>query len=163
ALSDLEAQVARLVMIDNAPALSNNQIDALLTYHRRSAQIDADVQQILGAATTDADRAAARLLLDQIADYRQLAWQAIAVEGQGPAGVPGVLPPAALGYYTHATNVLHFQLLPTAKLLRQSSQQRLDAAYSDQRATAVWGVVLTLFFGLGLLALLGFVQLRLAM
>ncbi len=162
ALSDLEAQVARLVMIDNADGLSDNQLDALLTYNRRGAQADADIQRIINAAGTDADRSAARHLLDQLALYRQLAWQALAIEREEATGVPGQLPPAALGYYTHATNVLHFQLLPTAKLLRESSRDALDTSYDDQRTTALWGTVLTLVLGLGLVALLLFVQVRLA-
>jgi len=162
ALSDLEAQVARLVMIDNGAGLSDNQLDALLTYNRRGAQADADIQRIINAASTDADRTAARHLLDELALYRQLAWQALAVERQEATGIPGQLPPAALGYYTHATNVLHFELLPTAKLLRESSRDALDSSYDDQRTTALWGTTLTLVLGLALVTLLVFVQVRLA-
>jgi hypothetical protein len=161
ALSDLEAQVARLVMIDNASSLSDNQLDALLTYQRRSAEVDADIQQILNAAANDTDRATARRLLDEVALYRQLAWEALAVERQETPTEPGTLPPAALGYYTSATNVLHFSLLPTAKLLRESSRDALNRSYADQRSTATWGVALTVVLGLGLLVLLVFVQVRL--
>ena len=161
ALSDLDAQVARLVMINNASDLASNELDALLTYQRRSAEVDADIERILAAATSDTDRATARRMLDQLGLYRQLAWQALAVEQQEQSTAPGVLPPAALGYYTHATNVLHNELLPTAKLLRDSSQAALERSYQDQHTTANWGTTATLLLGGGLVALLIFVQIRL--
>jgi len=101
--------------------------------------VDADIQRILAAAATDADQAAARRLLDQLAAYREVAWQAIAVERESPSTAPGVLPPAARGYYAQATNILHFELLPTAKQLRESSQAALERSYADERTTAVPG------------------------
>src|SRR5262249_15439622 len=146
---------------NNADALAGSQLDALLTYNRRSAEVDADIQHILAAAATDADRAAARRLLDQLAAYRQVAWQAIAIERQSPVSDPGVPPPAARGYYAQATNILHFELLPTAKLLRESSQAALERSYADETRTAVQGIVLTLGTGVALVLLLVFVQRRL--
>src|SRR5262249_41001671 len=79
ALRALDAQVARLLLIDNAADLAGSQLDALLTYHRRSAEVDADLERIVHAATSDVDRARARQLLDGLATYRQAAWQALAV------------------------------------------------------------------------------------
>jgi hypothetical protein len=162
ALSDLDAQVARLILIDEADNLSSSELDALRTYQQRSAQINTDVAAALGAATTDADRAALRQLTDQLALYRQLAWQAIAVEREQPPQPPGAPPAAALGYYTHAANVMRAELLPTAKGLRESSQARLTRVYAAQRQTAVWSVVLLVVFGTGLVGLLGLLQRRLA-
>jgi hypothetical protein len=162
ALSDLDAQVARIILIDDSDTLSSSGIDALQTYQQRSAQIDADLVDALGAATTDTDRGTVRQLTDQLASYRQLAWQAIAAEREQPPQPPGAPPAAALGYYTHATGLLHFDLLPTAKRLRESSQARLDSAYAQEETTAVWGTVLTLVLGAGLVVLLGLLQRRLA-
>jgi hypothetical protein len=163
ALSDLDAQVARLVMINNADGLSASQLDALRTYQARGLQIDADIERALDAATTDATRATIRDLLAQLGTYRQLAAQALAAEQQVPPQAPGApLPPAALGYYAHATNVLHFGLLPTAKKLRESSQTTLDDAYKAQRRTALWGTVLTVLLGAALVVALGLLQHRLA-
>ncbi len=163
ALSDLDAQVARLVMIDNADGLSASQLDALRTYQERSRQIDGDIERALSAATTDATRATIRELLAQLGAYRQLAAQAMAVEREAAPQAPGApLPPAALGYYAHATNMLHFELLPTAKQLRESSQATLDKAYADQRRTALWGTVLTVLLGVALVLVLALLQRRLA-
>jgi hypothetical protein len=162
ALSDLDAQVARLVLIDNATALAGSQIDALGTYRERSLQVDADLQRALTAATSDADRATILTLLNDLAVYRQWAWRALTVESQLPPQPPGKLPPAALGYYTQATNVLHLELLPTAKRLRDASQERLDDAYAQQRLTVALGIGLALLLGGGLVALLVAMQVWLA-
>ena len=162
ALSDLDAQVARLVLIDNADALAGTQIDALGTYRERSLQVDADLQRALTTATGDDDRATVLELLNDLAVYRQWAWRALTVESQLPPQPPGKLPPAALGYYTQATNVLHLELLPTAKRLRDASQERLDDAYAQQRLTEALGIGLAVLLGGGLVALLIVLQVWLA-
>jgi hypothetical protein len=158
ALSDLDTQVARLVLIDNAPALAGTQVDALGTYQSRNAQIDADLQRAVATTANAADRVAALKLADDLAVYRMWAWQALTVESQQPTGPPGQLPPAALGYYTQATNVLHLDLLPTAEQLRNASQRRLDDTYAAQRTTRIVGTVLTLVLGGLLVALLLILQ-----
>ena len=162
ALSDLDAQVARLVLIDDAEALSGSGIDALSAYHERGLQVDADLERALSTATSDAERATVRQLLDDIAVYRQWAWQALTVESQLPPQPPGNLPPAALGYYTQATNVLHQELLPTAQRLRDTSRARLDRAYADERLTEAWGIGLATGLGGVLLVLLVVLQFWLA-
>jgi hypothetical protein len=103
ALSDLDAQVARLVLIGEAPALAGSRIDALGTYQQRSRQIDADLQRALTIGTTAGDRATVLALMNHLAVYRQWTWQAMAVQSQAPPQPAGTLPPAALGCYTHGT------------------------------------------------------------
>ncbi|WP_238547300.1 hypothetical protein [Actinoplanes friuliensis] len=149
ALSDLDAQVARMLLIRDG-----GQIDALGTYRERSLQVDADLQRSLTTATGDAERAIVLDLLNQLAVYRQWVWQTLTAQSQGPPQPPGKLPPDALGYYTQATNVLHLELLPTAQRLRDAGEMRLDRAYAGKRSTQVWGVVLTVVLGAGLVVLL---------
>jgi len=48
-------------LIDNAPALSGTQIDALSTYRQRSLQVDADLTRALTTAATAQDRRGTRL------------------------------------------------------------------------------------------------------
>jgi len=150
ALSDLDAQVARMVLIDGADSLSGSQIDALGTYRERSRQVDADLTRLLATA----DEAAVLQLTDDLAIYREWVWQALTAESQLPPQPPGKLPPAALGFYTQATNALHLKLLPAAKALRDASETRLDDAYGQQRLTEVLGIGLALLLGGALLALL---------
>lgn len=158
ALGDLDAQVARLLLLGNTETQAGNQIDALSTYRERSLQIDADLERALATATTTEDRATIRRLLNDLAVYRQWTWQALTVVWQQPPQPPGELPPSALGYYAQATNVVHFELLPGAMRLREASQARLDSAYADQRSIARWGIGLVLLLCGGLTVLLVVMQ-----
>jgi hypothetical protein len=161
ALSDLDAQLARLTMIGTSSTFASDRLDALLTYQRRSAEISADLDQVTKFATSEADRATIRSLLDQLAQYRELAWQALALESDATEQVAGTLPAAALGYYGRATDLMHFQLLPTAVRLRAASQDTLSRSYADQRTTSALSVALTVVLGGLLLAGLVLFQLRL--
>ncbi len=161
ALSDLDAQLARLAMIGTSSTFASDRLDALLAYQRRGAEISADLDQATRASTGNADRATIRQLLDQLGKYRELAWQAIAIEGDATDQVAGVLPAGALGYYGRATDLMHFQLLPTALRLRTSSLDTLERAYTDQRDAGIVSVVLTVVLGGLLLAALVLFQLRL--
>jgi len=162
ALSDMDAQVARMVLIDDAEALSGSRIDALGTYQERSGQANADLQRSLTTATGAADRALVLGLLDDLAVYRQWVWQALEAESQAPPQAPGKLPPDALGYYTQATNVLHLDLLPAAARLRDASEARLDRAYADKRLTETVGLGVAGLLGAGLVVLLIILQVWLA-
>ncbi len=155
ALSDLDAQVARLIMVGNDPDLSTERLDALRTYQQRGAEITADLAAALGAtATDDPARTTLQRLADGLAVYRQLAGQAMAVQGEAADQTAGAAPPATLGYYSQATTLLHADLLPAAMTLRQSSRDTLDRAYADQRAGASWSVGLILLSGGTLLVVL---------
>ncbi|HEY2670665.1 MAG TPA: hypothetical protein VGJ07_09850 [Rugosimonospora sp.] len=162
ALSDLDAQVARLIMVGDSDELSDDRLDALLTYQQRSAEVDADLSRALNAATTPATRSRLGTLATQLALYRQLAWQALAVQDQATDQLPGRPPADTLGYYSRATTLLHADLLPTAKALRAASQATLDRSYAEQRTTMWWGAGLTLLFGAAGLILLVTMQWRLA-
>jgi hypothetical protein len=149
-LSDLDAQVARLVLAGDDAGLAATQIDALGTYRTRSAQVDADLQRSLTGADDATDRATALDLLDDLAVYRERVWQALTTAGD------------AHGYYTQATNVLHLRLLPGAQRLRGASQDRLDRAYAAGQTTRRWGLVLILGLGGLLVGLLLAMQIWLA-
>jgi hypothetical protein len=150
ALSDLDAQAARMVLIDDADALAGSQIDALGTYRERSRQVDADLAGLLATA----DRATALQLATDLSGYREWVWQALTVESQLPTQPPGKLPAAAHGFYTEATNVLHLELLPAAQRLRDASAARLNRAYTQQRITEVLGIGLAVLLGGATLVLL---------
>lgn len=152
ALSDLDAQVARMVLSAGDDALAGSRIDALGTYDERSRQIDEDLQRLVATADADAGRATALRLLDGLTVYRQWVWQALTVE---PAS-------GALGYYTQATNVLHLRLLPAAQELRDTAEDRLAQAYSAKQRSTVLAVVAGVVLGGGLLVLLVGLQLFLA-
>jgi len=151
ALSDMDAQVARMVLTAGPDELAGSQIDALGTYQLRSRQVDADLQQSLTTSSAAADRAIVADLHDHLAVYRQRVWQTLTA---GEA--------AAAGYYTQATNVLHLDLLPAAERLRTGSEERLTRAYAAKDATASWATVLAVALGLALIVLLLALQVWLA-
>jgi hypothetical protein len=146
------------VLIDDADALAGSQNDALGTYRERSEQVDADLASLLATA----DRATALQLATDLAGYREWVWQAVTVESQLPTQPPGELPPAARGFYTEATNVLHLDLLPGAQRLRDASAARLDRAYTQQRITEVLGIGFAVLLGGAVLVLLVAFQMWLA-
>ncbi len=135
ALSDLDAQVARLALATDA----GNRIDALGTYRERSRQIDGDLQLLIAGK---ADESATLALLDDLAVYRERVWQTLST------------PQNEHGYYTQATNVLHQRLLPGAQQLRESSEDRLENAYTAKHRTQLWGVASIVVLGILLLILL---------
>src|SRR4051794_5366534 len=147
ALSDMDAQVARLVLTAGNDKLAGSQIDALATYQARSRQVDADLQKSMaGAAAKDT----VLTLLDQLAVYRERVWQSLTAGDSAP------------GYYTQATNTMHLGLLPAAQSLRSASEERLSRAYAGKRATEVWAVTLAIVLGGALLVLLFALQVWLA-
>lgn len=162
ALSDLDAQVARMVLVGDAAELSGSQLDALGTYQERSRQADEDLQRSLTTATGPADRAIVLDLTHHLAVYRRWVWQTLTAQSQAPPQPPGRLPPDALGYYTQATNVLHLDLLPAAARLRAAGESRLDRAYADKRRTEVVAVGLAALLGGALVVLLLVLQVWLA-
>jgi hypothetical protein len=150
ALSDMDAQVVRMVLTGDADAFAAGRIDALGVYRERSDQIDADLQRSLTTATGSGDRATVLDLLGHLAVYRERVGQALT------AG------PDAGGYYTQATNVLHLDLLPAAQRLRDAGERQLLSAYADKKATTAWAVGLAVALGAVLLLLLIFLQVWLA-
>ncbi|SNY48570.1 hypothetical protein SAMN05421748_10933 [Paractinoplanes atraurantiacus] len=136
ALSDMDAQVARMVLSNGKDSLANSQTDALGTYRERSRQADADLQKLMASSVGVLD------LMDGLATYRERVWQALTA-GSGAAG-----------YYTQATNVLHLDLLPEAERLRTLSEERLDRAYASKQTTQEWAVALAALLGLALVVLL---------
>lgn len=147
ALSDMDAQVARLVLTAGNGALAGSQIDALGTYQARSRQIDSDLQRSLAGA---ADKNTVLTLLDQLVVYRERVWQTLTAGSSAP------------GYYTQATNIMHLGLLPSAQALRSASEERLSPAYASKHATEVWAVTLAVVLGGALLVLLIALQVWLA-
>jgi hypothetical protein len=147
ALSDMDAQVARMVLTAGRDELAGSQIDALGTYQERSRQVDADVRKALSAASDD-DRVLE--LMGHLATYRERVWQALTA---GDAGA---------GYYTQATTVLHLDLLPAAKDLRDRSAERLSQAYGRKSATEGRAVTVAVVLGAALVILLLALQVWLA-
>lgn len=162
ALSDLDAQVTRILLAGDSDDLAGSRIDALGAYRDRGYQVDQDLQRSLTTGTEEAERAIVLDLMDGLAVYRQRVGQAVTAQATAPAAGAGRLAPDALGYYTQATNLLHQRLLPAAQELREAGTERLDDAYARKSATEDTGVTLVLLLGGALLGLLLGLQIWLA-
>ncbi|MBB4754851.1 hypothetical protein [Actinoplanes lobatus] len=162
ALSDLDAQVTRILLAGDSDELAGSRIDALGAYRDRGHQVDQDLQRSLTTGAGEAERAIVLDLMDGLAVYRQRVGQAVTAQAATPAAGAGRLAPDALGYYTQATNLLHQRLLPAARQLREAGTERLDDAYARKTATEGTGVALVLLCGGALLGLLLGLQIWLA-
>src|SRR5262249_7215020 len=150
ALSDLDSQVATLLMLGDAQSLSLNRLTSLATFEQRSAEVDADLAQAHRGATDAAQRARLDRIGDELTLYRQWIWRAIEAQQGSPgiAPVDAVPPPSAsLGFYAEATTVLRTGLLPDVEGLRQANEDRLDAAYASLKTTAILSIVGVLAVG----------------
>jgi hypothetical protein len=125
ALSDLDAQVARLVLAGDDDSLA-------------ATQIDADLQRLMAGAS---DPGTTLAVLDDLAVYRERVWQALTTSGDKH------------GFYTQATNLLHLQLLPGAQRLGEQSRERLDHAYAAKQTTQRWGIAVALGLGVVLVVM----------
>jgi hypothetical protein len=165
ALSDLDAQAATLLMLGDARSLSLNRLSALATFQQRTAEVDTDLAQANRGATDAAQRALLGRIADELSLYRQWVWRAIdAQQGSiGTAPVDAVPPPgASLGLYAEATTVLRTGLLPDVEALRQTNEDRLDAAYASLKTTAIVSIVGVLALGVLLVVALVRFQFRLS-
>ncbi|WP_436529709.1 hypothetical protein [Actinoplanes sp. HUAS TT8] len=82
ALSDMDAQVTRLLLTGDSDALAGTRVDAQGQYQARSRQVDADLQRSLTTAAGESERAVALDLLDGLAVYHQRVGQTITAAGK---------------------------------------------------------------------------------
>jgi hypothetical protein len=156
ALSDMDAQVANVLLVADRTdlGLSRQQAEAIYTQRRDEAN-----QYLLQtAAVSGNDPAAAaqlRQVLDTFGTYESLAGQAILLEA-GSAAQAGQPPAAALTLYRQATDLMHGQLLPAARTLIATNAAVLGQAYDaahDSTSQSVYWVVLLGAVALALLVL----------
>ncbi|MEU4619855.1 hypothetical protein AB0G04_07735 [Actinoplanes sp. NPDC023801] len=147
ALSDLDAQVTRILLAGDSDELAGSRVDALGAYRDRGYQADHDLQSFLSSGAGEAEQATALRLMDSLAVYRQRVGQALAAQATVAPTRAGAVAPDALGYYTQATDLLHLRLLPDAEQLRRHSQSRLDEAYAQKSATETTGVTVAVLLG----------------
>ncbi|WP_231953880.1 hypothetical protein [Actinoplanes derwentensis] len=138
ALSDLDAQVTRILLAGDSDELAGSRVDALGIYRDRGYQVDHDLRLLL---TTDAEPAVVLRVMDGLTVYRQRVGQALTA-------------PDSLGYWTQATNLLHLRILPDAARLREASTGRLDAAYRAKAAYESAGSAVVIVLGGALVGLL---------
>lgn len=158
ALSDMDAQVANVLLVADRADLGINRPQALEIYERRRTEVAGYVQQT--AALTGDDQAAGqrvRDLLNSLGRYESLAGQAI-LAANVPDARPGRPPLAALDLYRQATDLMHRDLLPTAQVLVDDNAQALENEYAAARASVTGSITWTAVLGIILLAVLAGLQ-----
>ncbi|MFG1607909.1 hypothetical protein [Actinoplanes sp. NPDC049265] len=134
ALSDMDAQLANILLVGDETGLGFTRDEALTIYRDRRGEVSAALQR--AAETADADPRAAqavRGILDALGRYETLAAQMILLDGQDPhpAGRPAA---PTLAKYRQATDLLKAELLPAAQGLIDRNTQILEDTYQRQRA-----------------------------
>jgi hypothetical protein len=147
-LSDLDAQVANLLLAGRDPAFARTASAAAAQFSADQTAVDATLQSAIGAAGSDpAARQPVQSLLNGLAGYEGEVADVRLLESQSP-GVAGRPDSAVLAEYDLATDQMRNTLLPAAGALITSNADALNDAYVSRRASAertLW-----------LLALIGF-------
>jgi hypothetical protein len=154
ALSNMDAQIATVLLIGDASSTGILRDTALGTYERRREQADRDIQQATVAAAGDTEaEGQVQAVLRELGRYEALAAQAVLLDGNAHHR-PGQAPRAALDLYRQAGEVMRTRLLPTADGLNASLLAALDHSDHTKRSHAKKSAVLAEVSGLVLIAAL---------
>lgn len=162
ALSDMDAQVANVLLIGRETSLGKGRQQALDRYDQRRAEASRAVLQAAELALGDpTEQQTVRQVLDGLGRYERLAAQAILLDQQSQhaAGPP---PDRVIELYRQATDLMRLDLLPKAYNLTLDSGTIVRETYEDESAAVLTGRFLVGAAGLLTLALLIGLQIFLA-
>jgi hypothetical protein len=158
ALSDMDAQVANVLLIGREHNLGAGRDRALELYQQRRTEANAALlhaTDLTGADPTE--RETIRDVLDGLGRYERLASEAILLDQQADhaAGPP---PAAVLDRFRQANDLMRLELLPKAYNLTLESGTIVRKTYEDKRSAVLdarWALALV---GLAALAVLAGLQ-----
>lgn len=153
-LSNLDAQVARLILVGDDEADTSTYFDASRSFQSSVSSADTDIRSIAASATDATTRNQLSQLLDGLAQYQQLAGQATLLVYQDANFTAGNPNGDGSSFFFQATDLMHSQLLPIANAVRSSYVDTLDSTYQSRHTTAIVGAILTIVFGLVLIVVL---------
>ena len=158
ALSDLDAQTARIILTTGDDDLASAQLDAQLTFNQRLTDVDGDLRRAIGGTTDATDQRVLQKMLDDVASYHETAAAAQWLDTTSPDTRVGQAAPSTLAFYSRATDLMHFDLLPAAGTLRDSFASRLSRDTDEERDADSRDTLLVIASGLALLGALGGLQ-----
>lgn len=162
ALSDLDSQTARQILTIGDSDLDTAQGDAQATVNSRVSEIDGDLRQAIGGTSDPAIQGQFQTMLDKVTLYHDLSATALTLDQRSTDATKGHPDSVTLAYYSRATDVMHFDLLPTAAQIRDSyAHQLTESARHENDAWAV-DTALVLVTSLALLAALLLFQVTLS-
>jgi hypothetical protein len=154
ALSDMDAQLANVLLIGKEQNLGIGRAQSLTLYERRRAQADAAALQASELAQGDpSGQRTVRAVLDGLGRYERLASQALLLDEQSghPAGPP---PQQIIGLHRQATDLMKLDLLPKAYNLTLDNGTIVRRTYEAKRSSVLDGRFWAAGAGLVLLAVL---------
>jgi hypothetical protein len=158
-LSDLDAQVANLLLAGKDPALAATAEAADSQFTADQTGINATLQSAIAAAGSAArTRQSVQALLNGLAQYEGEVADVRLLESQSP-GVAGRPDAAVLAEYDLATDQMRNTLIPAADALITSNDNELNSTYVSQRSSAQR--TLWLLAGVGVLLVLALVLFQL--
>jgi hypothetical protein len=162
ALSDMDAQVADVLLIGREQTLGIGREQALARYRQDRAV--ADSAAVLAAelvGSDPADRSTVQAVLDGLGQYEQLAEQAILLDDE--AGHAAGPPPAnVLAVYRQATDLMKTGLLPKAYNLTLDAGTIVRHTYLAERSAVLAGQARVVTLGVALVLVLVALQLVVA-
>jgi hypothetical protein len=135
-LSDLDAQVANLLLAGRDPAFAGTERAATAQFTADQTSADATLRKAIAAAGPDTKtQQSIQTLLDGLATYQAEVADVRLLETQSaaPAGRPDA---AVLAQYDQATDLMRNTLIPAANALLASNNSELDSTYASQRSSA---------------------------
>ena len=158
ALNDMDAQVANILLVADAPNLGVTRQQSLDLYEQDRQTVDKDLQQatvLTGNSPTTQPQIQA--VIDGLGRYEALAAQAFLLEQQGPSS-PGRPPAAALSAFRQATDLMHATVLTAAARLIAVNTDQLNRTYRNRGTVISRGFWAVLLLGLALLTALVVIQ-----
>ena len=162
ALSDMDAQLAAVLLMGREQNLGSGRARALQVYDQRRSEAHRALLQGSNLARNDpAEQLTARSVLDALGRYEQLAGQALQLDQrQSHAAGP---PSKEVGdLYTQATNLMKLDVLPKAYNLTLDNGTTVRRTYESKHSEVLAGRAWVLLTGLVLVVILVGLQLYLA-
>jgi hypothetical protein len=131
ALSDMDAQVANVLLVADRQDLGLGRTQALAIYDQRRAEAS---HYLVQTVSLSGDDPALPSMLADLGRYEELVGQAMLLES-GPDAQPGQPPAAALDQYRLATDLMHGRILPAARSLSDGNAASLGRAYADAHSS----------------------------
>lgn len=161
ALSDMDAQVADILLIGRDTTLGIGRAESMRRYQQARSDASSAAIQAAQLAGKDNDRKrTVQEVIDGLGEYQRLVGQALTQNDQS-GHAAGELPPAVIDTYRQASDLMKLELLPKAYNLTLDSGATVRQSYQAKRTSVLDARYWVL--GAGVLALLVLVAGQFAM
>jgi hypothetical protein len=154
ALSDMDAQLAAVLLMGREQNLGTGRAKALQVYDQRRSEAHRALLQGSNLARNDpAEQQTARSMLDALGRYEELAGQALQLDDRQShaAGPPSA---EVRSLYTRATNIMKLDVLPKAYNLTLDNGTTVRRTYESKHSAVLAGRAWILLTGVILLIVL---------